>query len=157
MHRRPALLLTLAAVAAVAAGCASGSAPVPTVPGTTAPASGPSSTTPTSPRVTVTPAVNDTTVVTSPLDGTTVTGPTVTVTGEATAFEGELSWLVYRAGGDAAAPAQHGTTTTGANGAVAPFEITVELEPGAWVVQVFEASPKDGTPLRPVAVTFAVS
>jgi len=160
MRRRPALLLMLVTAATVATGCTSGSAPAPTapspVPPTTTVTTPAPSVTPTTPLVTVTPAVNDTTVVTEPLEGAVVTGPSVTVSGEATAFEGTLAWLVYPVGGSAAEPVQEGTTTTGANGTVAPFEVVVDLDPGAWVVQVFEESPKDGTPLRPVAVTFTV-
>lgn len=112
---------------------------------------------PTTPLVTVTPAVNDTTVVTTPLEDAILPGPSIEVTGEATAFEGTLSWLVYPVGGSAEEPAQRGSTMAGANGVVGPFSFVIDLEPGQWVVQVFEASAKDGTPLRPVAVTFTVS
>lgn len=162
MRRRPALLLTLVAAAAVATGCTTGSDPAPTPTTTGAPTTtsvAPTTTTaaPTTPLVTVTPAVNDTTILATPLEGSTVEGPTVEVSGEATAFEGTLSWLVYPAGGNPDDPAQQGSAMTGANGEVAPFSFTIELEPGRWVVQVFEASAKDGTPLRPVAVTFTVS
>lgn len=161
MRRRPALLLTLVAAAAVATGCTTGSDPAPTPTTTGAPSitsvAPTTSDAPTTPLVTVTPAVNDTTVLATPLEGSTVEGPAVEVSGEATAFEGTLSWLVYPAGGKADDPAQQGFAMTGSNGEVAPFSFTIDLEPGTWVVQVFEASAKDGTPLRPVAVTFTVS
>lgn len=161
MRRRPTLVLVLAAAAAVMAGCTTGADPAPTgpAPGTSVASSSgtPASGTSTTPLVTVTPAVNDTTLLAAPLEGATVEGPTVEVTGEATAFEGTLSWLVYPVGGSAEDPAQQGSADTGANGEIAPFAFTVDLEPGEWVVQVFEASAKDGTPLRPVAVTFTVS
>lgn len=158
MPRRPALVLTLVA-AAVAAGCTTGGDPVPTGPatGTSVASPGGTSVSPTTPLVTVTPAVNDTTLLAAPLEGATVEGPAVEVSGEATAFEGTLSWLVYPAGGSAEEPTQQGSTDTGANGEIGPFSFTVELEPGDWVIQVFEASAKDGSPLRPVAVTFTVS
>ncbi|MGP7961289.1 Gmad2 immunoglobulin-like domain-containing protein [Sanguibacter sp. A247] len=159
MRRRTPVILTLVAAAALATGCSSGDAqaPAPAVQSSRVSSAAPTSASPRTPLVTVTPAVNDTTVVATPLEDSVVAGPSIEVTGEATAFEGNLSWLVYPADGSADNPAQRGATMTGANGVIGPFSFVVELEPGTWVVQVFEESAKDGTPLRPVAVTFTVS
>lgn len=152
MSRRALLIAPLITLLALA-GCADDAG----TPGTssTSPATTTMSAAPTT--TTVPPAVNDTTVVDSPREGDTVEGPTVVVRGEATAFEGTLSWLVHPVGGSPDAPTEQGSVMTGSNGEIAPFELTLELEPGAWVVQVFEASAKDGSPVRPVAVSFTVS
>ena len=125
---------------------------------TPAPTPAPTSRTPpaTEPGTPGPDATNGTTVLRSPVDGQVVDGPTVTVTGEATAFEGTLSWVVYPEGGSLESPSQQGSTMTGANGEIAPFELTVDLEPGRWTIEVFEASAKDGEPLRAVRATVTV-
>ena len=51
---------------------------------------------------------------------------------------------------------QEGSTMTGANGEVGPFETTVDLEPGSWTVAVFESSAMDGQPLNLVSATITV-
>src|SRR5690606_37895884 len=95
--------LVLALLAGSLAACADEGTPAATAPTTSAAASSaPATTTPapeeTTPEPTAAePATNGTTVLTSPLDGAVVTGPTVTIAGEATAFEGNLSWVVYPA------------------------------------------------------------
>ncbi|WP_448629146.1 Gmad2 immunoglobulin-like domain-containing protein [Cellulomonas soli] len=69
----------------------------------------------------------------------------MTVSGEATAFEGTLVWDVVAAGsGDDAAPVAQGSTQAGANGEVGPFTIAVDLEPGTWTVRVWEPDMSDG-------------
>ena len=101
-------------------------------------------------------ATNGTTVLTSPVDGAVVAGPSVAIEGEATAFEGTLSWVVYPQGGSLEEPSLEGSTMTGANGEVRPFETTVDLEPGSWTVAVFESSAMDGQPLNLVSATITV-
>lgn len=152
----------LALLAGSLAACADEGTPAATAPTTSAAASSaPATTTPapeeTTPEPTAAePATNGTTVLTSPLDGAVVTGPTVTIAGEATAFEGNLSWVVYPADGSFEEPAQQGSTMTGANGEVGPFETTVDLEPGSWTIAVFESSAMDGEPLNLVSATIDV-
>lgn len=102
-------------------------------------------------------AVSGTTRLTSPAQGASVAGPTVTFTGEATAFEGTVSWVVHPVGGSIDEPTVDGFTQAGANGDVQPFEFTADLAPGEWVVEVFEASARDGAPTNVVSVTFTVS
>ena len=156
--------LVVALLVGSLAACADESTPAATDPTSTAatttpaPTTAPAPTT-TSPEAEPTPgqsATNGTTVLTSPVDGAVVTGPTVTITGEATAFEGTLSWVVYPEDGSLEDPAKQGSTMTGANGEVGPFETTVDLEPGTWTVAVFESSAMDGQPLNLVSATITV-
>ncbi|NKX93068.1 hypothetical protein HF995_07235 [Sanguibacter hominis ATCC BAA-789] len=156
--------LVVALLVGSLAACADESTPAATDPTSTAatttpaPTTAPAPTT-TSPEAEPTPgqsATNGTTVLTSPVDGAVVTGPSVAITGEATAFEGNLSWVVYAEGGSLEEPSQEGSTMTGANGEVGPFETTVDLEPGTWTVAVFESSAMDGQPLNLVSATITV-
>ena len=87
-------------------------------------------------------AVNGPNSITSPEDGDTVAGPAVTVTGEGTAFEATLSYRVLVAGTEDVAA--EGFTEGGANGEVGPFTFTVDLAPGRYTVQVWEADMSDG-------------
>lgn len=158
---RTGLLITLL-VGSLAA-CADEGAPTdaaPTTTGastTTPAATTPPATEPTTSKPTPGPAAtNGTTILSSPVDGAVVTGPTVTVTGKATAFEGSLNWAVYPAEGSLDDPEQQGSTMTGANGEVAPFEFTVDLQPGRWTISVFESSAKDGEPLNIVSAAVTV-
>lgn len=157
---RSALIVALLAGALTA--CADDGTPA----GPASTTSAASTTTPAAPEPEPTPAAttapgpaatNGTTVLRSPVDGAVVTGPTVTFEGEATAFEGNLSWVAYHPEtGSLDEPAQRGSTMTGANGEIAPFELTVDLEPGSWTVAVFESSAMDGDPLNLVSVTIDV-
>lgn len=154
---RSALVLALLVGSLTA--CADESTPAATDPTTSAAATTTPAPTTTSPVDEPTPgqsATNGTTVLTSPVDGAVVAGPTVTIKGEATAFEGTLSWVVYPEGGSLEDPAKQGSTMTGANGEIGPFETTVDLEPGTWTVAVFESSAMDGEPLNLVAATINV-
>ncbi|NCT90195.1 hypothetical protein GXB85_04400 [Cellulomonas sp. APG4] len=105
---------------------------------------------------------NGTTTLTAPASGATVDGPAVTVSGEATAFEGTLNYHVLDAAtGDVVVPVDY--TTAGANGEVGPWSIDLDLEPGTYRVEVWEPNMagegegSDEDRLNLVAVTFTVS
>ncbi|HIT75442.1 MAG TPA: GerMN domain-containing protein [Candidatus Avipropionibacterium avicola] len=59
-------------------------------------------------------------------------GP-ITITGDGTAFEGNVLWRVERADGTLF---DEGFMNTGANGEYDSFEFTVDLEPGTYLVRV---------------------
>ncbi len=81
----------------------------------------------------------------NPQHGETKAPGEVTVSGSATAFEGNLNWEVVDADGEVIAD---GYTTAGANGTYGSFSFTVDLEPGTYVVRVWEPSAKDGSRLH---------
>ncbi|WP_448061140.1 Gmad2 immunoglobulin-like domain-containing protein [Cellulomonas hominis] len=85
---------------------------------------------------------NGTTTLTAPAPGATVAAPTVTFSGTATAFEGNLRWQVLPAAGGG--PVAEGFTTGGANGEVGPFEVTQDLSAGTYRVEVWEPDESDG-------------
>lgn len=88
------------------------------------------------------PVVNGPNTITAPAPGAVVAGPSVTVTGEGTAFEATLSYQVLTTGTEEVV--SQGYTNAGANGEIGPYTFTVELEPGAYTVQVWEADMSDG-------------
>jgi len=102
---------------------------------------------------------NGTNAITSPRPGETVAGPTVTVTGTATAVEGNLSWEVVTAG--STTPLASGYTTGGANGEVGPFTFPATIPPGTVTLSVWEPDLEDSGPGTPrhnlTTVTFTVS
>lgn len=69
----------------------------------------------------------------------------LTVSGSATAFEGNLNWEIVDSSGKVVA---EGHATAGANGTFDTFSFTVALEPGTYVVRVWEPSAKDGSRLH---------
>ncbi|MCU1432347.1 MAG: hypothetical protein JWP95_1452 [Actinotalea sp.] len=94
------------------------------------------------PEETAGPVVNGPNSITSPAPGETVAGPTVTVTGEGTAFEATLSYRVLVAGTEEVVVESF--TMAGANGEVGPYSFEVELDPGDYTIQVWEADMSDG-------------
>ncbi len=126
---------------------------------TTGPSIEPSAAPDEEPTAAASPAVNGPNTITSPLAGEAVAGPTVTIAGQGTGFEGTLLYRVTRAGGtDALA---EGFTMAGANGEVGPYSFDVTLDPGEYVVQVWEPGMGEGdtddAPRNLVEVTFTVS
>lgn len=150
-HRRTRALVAASTLVLVLAACATDdepgqgttTPPLVTSPGTATPSATaePSVTAEPAPDPEGDPVVNGTTVLRSPLPGSEVAGPTVTVTGEGTAFEATLDWRVTAADGTEVA---RDFTMAGANGEIAPFEFTVELQPGEYIVRVWETSAMDG-------------
>jgi hypothetical protein len=94
------------------------------------------------PEPTAEAAVNGPNSITAPLAGDVVAGPTVTVSGEGTAFEATLLYRVTRAGTDEVVT--EGYTMAGANGEVGPYSIDLTLDPGDYVVQVWEPDMGEG-------------
>lgn len=106
-------------------------------------------------------AVNGPNAIAEPLDGASVAGPTVTVRGQGTAYEGTLNYEITLLETDEVVAADF--TQAGANGEVGPFEFTVDLEPGTYLVRVFEPEISDTEPgdtgpyVNLVEVTFTVT
>jgi hypothetical protein len=75
----------------------------------------------------------------SPAEGATV-GRTVTVSGEAAAFEANVPWEVLQDG----RVVQRGFTTAEVGQQFAAFRFTVTLAPGTYVVRITEDDPSDG-------------
>lgn len=75
----------------------------------------------------------------APAEGAAV-GRTVTVTGEAAAFEANVPWKVLRDG----AVVQEGFATAAEGQRFAPYSFTLTLEPGEYVVVVTEDDPSGG-------------
>ena len=75
----------------------------------------------------------------TPADGA-VVGRTVTVSGEAAAFEANVPWEVLRDG----VVVQRGFTTAAEGQRFAPYTFTVKLEPGDYLVRVTEDDPSGG-------------
>ncbi|WP_407344042.1 Gmad2 immunoglobulin-like domain-containing protein [Pengzhenrongella phosphoraccumulans] len=141
---------TVAAVAVVAAltltGCASGDEPgsQPSTAASADSSASPSASSAPTPSATPVDDTGDpagTVTLTSPADGATVTGPQVEVTGEGTAFEGNLRWQALAAG--TTDVVQEGFTTAGANGTVGPFVFTVELAAGSYTLEIWEPGESD--------------
>ncbi|WP_182111490.1 Gmad2 immunoglobulin-like domain-containing protein [Actinotalea sp. JY-7876] len=103
------------------------------------------------------PAVNGPNSITAPLAGQQVTSP-VTATGEGTAYEATLSYRVVAAGTEDVVV--EGWTEAGANGEIGPWSIELDLDPGTWTLQVWEASMSEtegaGASDNRVEVTFTV-
>ena len=84
-----------------------------------------------------------------PVEGAEVTSP-VTVSGEANAFEANVPWRVMTPEG---AAVTDGFTMTTAGQEFAPFSFEVELEPGAYVVEISEDDPSGGAGGTPMTDT----
>ena len=147
--RRAAAVAALAVAAALTLGaCANSAEPGadPTTQGPTAqsPSATPSATPSSTPADPTSAPSDDTSTNTlaTPVDGSTVAGPQVEVTGEGTAFEGNLSWRVVTAG--TTEVVSENFTTGGANGTIGPFSFTVDLPPGSYTVEVWEPGASDG-------------
>ncbi len=71
-----------------------------------------------------------------------VTDGPLRVTGESNTFEATVNWRVIQ-GGDIV---REGYAMGGSYGEWKPFHFTVDLPPGSYTVEVFEASAKNGSP-----------
>ncbi len=76
----------------------------------------------------------------SPADGATVDSP-VTVEGRGNTFEGNVQWQVLADD----EVVEEGFETAGTMGHFRPFSFTVDLDPGDYVLRVFEISMEDGS------------
>ena len=92
-----------------------------------------------------------------PTEGATVSSP-VKISGYGTAFEGTVSWEVYRRDKAVATDTKvaEGFTQAGANGEFDEFSDSVELEPGTYEMRAFESSAEDGRPIHVDSKTFTV-
>lgn len=86
--------------------------------------------------------------ITDPYEGQPHTAGEVTVTGESTAFEGNLQWRITRPDGTVAA---EGFTTGGANGEYGPYTFSAELSAGTYLITVTAPDASDGESGRPPA------
>ena len=93
----------------------------------------------------------------SPAEGSTVTSP-VTIDGVGTAFEATINYDITSVdnGSSQSSRGVGGVTSAGANGEFGPFSVSVDLEPGTYVLRAFEASAKDGKPTHVDTKTFTV-
>jgi hypothetical protein len=80
--------------------------------------------------------------ITAPANGATVRSP-VTVTGIAAVFEANVNWRVTNASGGVV---QEGYTMTSEAFKFKPYTFSIDLAPGQYVIEAFEASPQDGRP-----------
>ncbi|MDO8108115.1 Gmad2 immunoglobulin-like domain-containing protein [Isoptericola sp. b441] len=137
------------------AGCATGSQASSETPASTASPS--TSATPTATATEGQPVTNGSNSLLTPGDGATVVGPTVTVTGDATAYEGNLAYEVVDSSG---ATVDRGFTNGGANGEVGPYEFELTLDPGTYTVRVWEPgqgeNDSSAPPRNEVSATFTV-
>lgn len=81
----------------------------------------------------------------SPGEGETVTSP-VRLSGEANVFEATLPWVVMRMDG---AKVQEGFVNTSEGQVFAPWELTLTLPPGSYVLEVHDSDPSGGESNRP--------
>ena len=81
----------------------------------------------------------------SPADGETVRSP-VRASGEANVFEANLPWRLTTPDG---AVVQDGFTTTSEGQTFAPWELTLTLPPGTYVLEVHDSDPSGGESTRP--------
>ena len=81
-------------------------------------------------------------------------GATLTVTGEAAAFEANVPWRVLDATG---AEVAAGFTMTSEGMTFAPYSFTVDLPPGTYTVVVQEDDPSDGEAGAPMSDTRTVT
>jgi hypothetical protein len=81
-------------------------------------------------------------VINSPGQGTTVQSP-VTVEGDASVFEGTVSWQVLQSG----RVVRQGYTTASAGQVFSPYSFEVDLDPGNYTLRVDEASAANGSPM----------
>ena len=92
--------------------------------------------------------------ITSPAPGADLAGPDVVVQGEGTGLEGTLEYRVLVAGTQDVVA--EGFTDAGVEGDVAPFAIDLALEPGDYIVQVWEPD-VSGDPAAPMGDVVEVS
>lgn len=78
--------------------------------------------------------------VTSPTGDVTINGPLI-VTGESNTFEATVNWRVLQDGD----VVRDGYAMGGSYGEWEPFRFRVDLPPGSYTVEVFEASAEDGS------------
>jgi hypothetical protein len=81
-------------------------------------------------------------VVDAPLQYGTVQSP-VTVEGDASVFEGTVSWQVLQDG----QVVKQGYTTTSSGQEFSPYLFEVDLDPGSYTLRVYEASAENGSPM----------
>lgn len=81
----------------------------------------------------------------SPGEWETVTSP-VRFSGEANVFEATLPWVVMRMDG---AKVQEGFVNTSEGQVFAPWELTLTLPPGSYVLEVHDSDPSGGESNRP--------
>ncbi len=81
----------------------------------------------------------------SPGEWETVTSP-VRLSGEANVFEATLPWIVMTMDG---ATVQEGFVNTREGQTFAPWELTLTLPPGSYVLEVYESDPSGGLSGRP--------
>lgn len=86
----------------------------------------------------------------SPAENQVFTSPTVTISGEAAAFEANVPWTVHDASG---AEVASGFTMTSEGQTFAPFSFDVDLPPGEYVVEISEDDPSDGAAGTPMTDT----
>ncbi|MBA3719109.1 MAG: Gmad2 immunoglobulin-like domain-containing protein [Nocardioidaceae bacterium] len=96
------------------------------------------------------PAAISPILIDSPADGATVASP-VTVRGTSDTFEANVVWEVRGDG-----TAKDGTTMGGTMGARAPFEFTVDLEPGTYTARAYAEDMETGGLFAEDTVTFTV-
>ncbi|HET7736066.1 MAG TPA: Gmad2 immunoglobulin-like domain-containing protein [Nocardioidaceae bacterium] len=89
----------------------------------------------------------------SPVEGAEVSSP-VTIQGEAAVFEANLPWRVLDEGG---AVVESGFTMTEEGQRFAPFSFAVELEPGAYTVEIVEDDPSGGEGGPPMTDTRTIT
>ncbi len=91
-------------------------------------------------------------IVESPADGGTVSSP-VTISGSSDTFEANVVWEVES---DDAGVARGGHTMGGTLGERAPFEFTVDLEPGTYTARAYAEDMETGGPFAEDTVMFTV-
>ncbi len=96
------------------------------------------------------PAAISPILIDSPADGATVASP-VTVRGTSDTFEANVVWEVRGDG-----TAKDGTTMGGTMGERAPFEFTVDLEPGTYTARAYAEDMETGGLFAEDTVTFTV-
>ena len=91
-------------------------------------------------------------IIESPTDDATVTSP-VTISGTSDTFEANVVWEVVS---DDGGVAKDGNTMGGTMGERAPFDFTVNLQPGTYTARAYAESAEDGSVVAEDTVTFTV-
>lgn len=84
-----------------------------------------------------------------PAEGEEFAAGAVEISGEAAAFEANVPWRIT----DGGTEVESGSTLSSAGQEFAPFQFTVELEPGEYVVKITEDDPSGGAGGAPMADT----
>lgn len=84
-----------------------------------------------------------------PAEGEVLAAGKVSISGEAAAFEANVPWRITSGGAEVAS----GFTLTTSGQEFAPFQFTVELQPGEYVVAITEDDPSDGEGGTPMSDT----